>query len=206
MSLTGNPQLTESGLDHPPNNPLFLLHQWLETADRIGVNEPRGFVLSTISNSGRPSTRVVLLKASDQSGIIFTTNQQSAKGKDLESNPCSAGTFWWRETIQQVNFIGKVTQLSKEISDKLFEERTREAKAVAAISKQSSLLTDEKELRDKILKLIHSKSKIERPKEWNAYYLILETIEFWQGSKDRFHKRLRYDLVNNSWQHQKLQP
>lgn len=206
MSLTDNPKLTESGLDNPPGNPLLLLNQWLKTADQIGINEPRGFILSTVNASGRPSSRVVLLKASDEKGIIFTTNQKSAKGQDLQSNPCSAGTLWWRETIQQVNFTGQTTQLSEEISDKFFEERTREAQAVAVISKQSASMTDEEEMKIKFHQLIHSKNKIERPKEWNAYYLILETIEFWQGSKTRFHKRLRYDLVDSSWQHQKLQP
>ena len=45
-----------------------------------------------------------------------------------------------------------------------------------------------------------------RPKTWHAYHIEIETIEFWHGSKDRFHHRLRYELKNKIWKHLKLQP
>lgn len=205
MSLTGNP-IDDPAFIHPPKDPLLLLQKWLERADKLGINEPRGFVLSTINHSGMPSSRVVLLKACDEKGVIFATSEESAKGKDLESDPRCAGTLWWREIIQQVNFAGRAIKLSEEISDKIFHERTREAQAVAAISKQSAPLRDEKEFKDKLLSLVNAKSKIERPKGWHAYHLIIESIEFWQESKDRVHKRLRYNLVNGLWSYQKLQP
>ena len=205
MSLTGNPILSHSEFD-PPNNPLVLLDTWLKTADNLKVSEPRGFVLSTIDTSGRPSSRVVLLKASDEKGIIFTTSKESAKGKDLEFNPWAAGTLWWKETIQQVNFTGQVSRLSEKVADNIFQERTREAQAVSAISKQSAHLRNEDALKEQVFGLINAKNKIERPENWIAYHLILESIEFWQGSKDRFHKRLRYDLTDGSWHYCRLQP
>ena len=65
---------------------------------------------------------------------------------------------------------------------------------------------NEQELRDKVFKLITQKDKLERPKKWLAYRLVLESVEFWHGSKDRLHRRLRYDLINGFWQHKKLQP
>ena len=64
----------------------------------------------------------------------------------------------------------------------------------------------EKALKDAVLKLIHTNGTIERPEEWHAYHLALESIEFWHGVKDRFHKRLRYDLLNGTWRHQRLLP
>ncbi len=206
MTLTGDPTLARSGFDNLPDNPLVLLQKWLETADSLKVSEPRGFVLSTVNISGRPSSRVVLLKTSDEKGVTFTTNQESVKGKNLASNPWAAGTLWWRETIQQINFAGRVNLLSSEVADQFFQERTRDAQSVSAISKQSSPLTDERELKEKIIKLANEKNKIERPGSWRAYHLILETIEFWQGCKDRFHKRVRYDLMEGLWHHQWLQP
>ena len=95
---------------------------------------------------------------------------------------------------------------SKEKSDALFYARPREAQAVTALSQQSAPLTDEAVLKDAVRKLINTQGTIERPEGWRAYHLALESIEFWHGSKDRFHKRLRYDLLNGAWRHQRLQP
>lgn len=204
-SLTGNAALVDSGLDKPPSNPLLLLQKWLEMADKL-VNEPRSLVLSTVNKFNRPSSRVILLTDCDDTGILFGTSDSSAKVRDLQTNPWMAGTLWWRETIQQVNFYGIVTPLSNEKSDNMFQARPREGQAVTVIAKQSTPLLDEHKLRSEVLALIHSKEKIQRPDWWHGYHLKIESIEFWHGSPDRLHKRLRYDLTNNSWQHQYLQP
>ncbi len=205
-TLTGNPNLVVSNFDNPPQNPLKLLELWLYEADRLGVSEPKGLVLSTVNTSNQPSSRVVLLKEVDDIGIIFASCGTSQKGKDLSLNPFAAGTLWWRETIQQINLQGFVVKLSEEISQEIFKERTRNAQAIAAVSQQSSPMNDEMALRTKQLQLINQKDFISKPDDWHAYHLTIQSIEFWHGSEDRFHKRLRYDRVNNTWQHQKLQP
>lgn len=206
MTLTGNPTLADPDFDNPPSNPLFMLREWLEIAGKLGVVEPNGMILSTVDTLNRPSSRVVILKSCDDSGIVFATSEDSAKGKDLKTNPWACGTLWWRETVQQINFQGQATPLSNSISDDIFQDRTREAQAVAAVSRQSAPLTNTENLRNKILNLVNSKNKIERPDGWRAYHLLLTSIEFWHGSKDRLHKRLRYDLVSGVWHYQKLQP
>ncbi|MBY0462143.1 MAG: pyridoxal 5'-phosphate synthase [Alphaproteobacteria bacterium] len=206
-TLTGDSSLTgDSGFSNPPSEPLGLLNKWLETANRLKVREPLGMTLATVDPLGRPSTRVVLLKGITEKGLIFSTREESTKGQNLETNPLASGTLWWRETIQQINFQGCVSKLSKEISDAAFKERPRDAKAIAAISKQSAPLSDEKALRDEVNRLIATNDEITRPKGWHAYILEPTSIEFWQGSPDRFHKRLRYDLANGEWKFQRLQP
>lgn len=206
MTLSGISIHDNLEFDHPPSNPIVLLNKWLETAEKTGVTEPRGFVLSTTNTQGHPSSRVVLLKTINEQGVVFTTNRESAKGKDLECSPYAAGTLWWRETIQQINFKGHVSLLPEEQSDHFFQERTKDAQAVSTISKQSALLGNEKELRNRVIDLIQTNNKIERPENWLAYCLVLESIEFWQGSKDRFHKRLQYNFISGSWHPCRLQP
>ena len=206
MTLTGNPLLVNPTFDNPPANPLMMLQDWLVKADEVGVSEPKGLVLSTVDSAGRPSSRVVLLKDCDERGVLFTTSQDSTKGKDLEANPYAAGTLWWRETIQQVNFQGPVTRLSQQVSDKEFQARPRDAQAVAAVSKQSAPLVDEKELEAQVHELLHAESKIDRLQGWHAYHLAIESIEFWHGRTNRLHRRLRYHLENGTWVHQRLQP
>src|SRR5689334_4133490 len=155
MTLTGNSGLVTVNFNTPPNNPLDMLREWLNIADKLGINELRGMVLSTVDNNSRPSSRVVLIKECDEKGVIFSSSEESVKGKNLKINPWASGTLWWRETIQQINFQGQVIKLSPEISDQLFQQRPREAQAVAIISNQSEALVNEQELRDKVFKLIN---------------------------------------------------
>ncbi len=205
-TLTGNPDLVDPGFDCPPDNPLHLLQCWLDTADQLKISEPRGLVLSTVSDRGIPSSRVVLLKTVDEKGVTFASSDVSQKGKDLKTNPVAAGTLWWRETMQQINFYGHVKKLSSEFSDKTFKDRTLEAQAIAMISSQSAPMLNEKDIYEKISDLLQYPEKIFRPNNWHAYHITIESMEFWHGSKDRFHQRLRYEINNNTWQHLRLQP
>ncbi len=206
QTLTGNPNLIDPGFNELPANPLLLFQKWLEEAERLAVKEPRALVLSTSNKLGHPSSRVVFLRACDETGIIFASGEKSAKGKELASNPWAAGTLWWPESIQQINFQGQAHRVSPEKSDEIFQSRTREAQSVAVVSQQSTPLTDEEGLKHQVANLMNSTRKIDRPQDWHAYHLMIETIEFWHGSTDRFHKRLRYNLVEGSWRYQYLQP
>lgn len=205
-SLTGNPNLVDPGFDCPPANPLLLFQKWLEEAEKLGVKEPRALILSTATKLGRPSSRVVFLRTCNETGVIFATGEKSTKGRELASNPWASGTLWWPESIQQINFQGQARPLSVEKSDEIFQSRTREAQSIAVISQQSASLTDEAALRHQVTTLMNSNEKINRPSDWHAYHLMIEVIEFWHGSTDRFHKRLRYNLNEGSWHHQYLQP
>ncbi len=194
MTLLGNSKLVDSRIDYPFAHPLDMLEQWLNEAERVGVSEPRGFVLSTVNKFEQPSSRVVLLKEFDNQGIIFSINEKSPKGIDLKYNSYVAGTLWWHEIIQQINFRGKAIKLSKNRSDILWNSRAREAQAVASISEQSAVLINEKALRENVSKMLKKQDKIKRPPSWHAYHIIIDSIEFWIGSKDRFHRRLQYNL------------
>ncbi|MBY0282229.1 MAG: pyridoxal 5'-phosphate synthase [Alphaproteobacteria bacterium] len=206
-TLTGNPDLVgDAGFSQPPNNPFTLLNKWVEIADQSNISEPRGLTLATVNSDGYPSTRVVFLRSITPKGIIFATSEESNKGKDLKINPYAAGTLWWRETLQQINFQGYVHKLSSDESDHFFETRTKEAKAIATLSHQSVPLKDENILKEAVYNLIHNQNDISRPPNWHAYLLEISSIEFWHGSTSRLHKRLKYDLINEQWQHQRLQP
>jgi len=206
-TLSGNPDLVDPGFKSPPNNPMDLLKIWLKCADRLNISEPRSLVLSTVNKTTlRPSSRVVLLKSCDDSGVIFSTSSLSTKGQEIEQHPITAGNLWWRETMQQINFQGFITKCSANISDEIFYARPRAAQAITTLSQQSQKLLDEATLRKKINTLAHSDTKIIRPDYFNAYHLAIDTIEFWHGSTDRFHQRLLYQLKNHTWSHKRLQP
>jgi pyridoxamine 5'-phosphate oxidase len=91
-------------------------------------------------------------------------------------------------------------------SDELFSERERDAQAVAVLSKQSHEMRDEKQLLNSIKNLVASKTNIDRPNNWQAYYITVHMMEFWQGNSNRFHERLHYELCDDGWLNKKLQP
>ncbi|MDI5965391.1 phenazine biosynthesis FMN-dependent oxidase PhzG [Streptomyces sp. SL13] len=208
-TLTGDSSLLLPEFDAPPAEPLGLLDRWLDEAGRRGVSEPLAVTLATADSTGRPSARVLLVKQLDARGLVFTSFRGSRKGHDLADRPYAAMTFHWRETLQQIVLAGPVEVLSDEASDRLFAERPYAARATTAVSRQSRPLEDEEDLRERARRLVESGDPVRRPAEWTGYRLVPDNVEFWYGSPDRLHRRLRYDRTRttaDTWTHRRLQP
>lgn len=73
------------------SDPLKQFRKWFDEAIGSGLDEPNAMLLSTIHHA-RPSARIVLLKDLDH-GLLFFTNYNSKKGKDVAANPHVALTF-----------------------------------------------------------------------------------------------------------------
>jgi len=89
----GDPGLDEAML---APDPVEQFSGWLAAAVAAGLPEPNAMVLSTVTSTGRPRARSVLLKSHGQDGFTFYTNRTSAKAQDLAGTPgracCSPGT------------------------------------------------------------------------------------------------------------------
>ncbi|WP_433041040.1 phenazine biosynthesis FMN-dependent oxidase PhzG [Dactylosporangium sp. CS-033363] len=205
-TLTGDTALVLPEFDEPPGDPVALLREWLDAAVARGVREPASILLATADAAGTPSSRVVLLKGIDAGGLIFTSHTGSRKGTDLAARPYASATFYWRETVQQIHVTGPVQQLPPAESDALFAERPAAAQATTAASRQSAPLDDETALRRRAADLLATGQTIARPEGWAGYRLTPAGIEFWHGSVDRLHRRLRYDRGAAGWTPQRLQP
>lgn len=208
-TLSGNPNLQLPEFSDPPESPLQLLRDWVQTAMEQEVREPWAVTLATADVEGRPSTRTVMIKDIDDSGLVFASTAGSRKGQELEVNPWASVTFFWRERLQQVTAAGAVEIMSAEESDAQFDPRPRAARASAAVSWQSRPLDDEAALRQQAQALIESAEPIKRPAEWLAYRIVPQRMEFWYGSPDRLHRRLQYlrpDGETASWATSRLQP
>ena len=77
-------------------NPLEQFKIWLEEAIDAAVLDATAMHLSTVSEDGKPSGRIVLLKEADE-GFVFYTNYTSQKGQQMTQNPFVALTFFWKE-------------------------------------------------------------------------------------------------------------
>ena len=194
-----------SEFDEFPEDPVSLLRRWFELAVPRGVREPGALALATVARSGRPSSRMVQLSRITGRGIVFATHAGSRKGIEFAETGRWAGTFYWRETNQQISLAGHVERLGDAEADALWAVRPAPANAMSVATRQSELLTDERELLDRARSLEQA-GPLERPSTWLAYELVADEVEFWQSSPDRLYRRLRYDLDGTGWTARRLQP
>jgi pyridoxamine 5'-phosphate oxidase len=190
-------------------DPFLQFSQWLKEAVEAEVLEVNAMCLSTVSKDGFPNSRVVLLKELDE-GFVFFTNYESAKGKELESNPKASLTFFWAEIERQVRIVGTVSKVSTEESDAYFLSRPYGSQLGAWASPQSQeiLSRDVIETNQKDLERKFTEYSIIRPPHWGGYRLVPHRVEFWQGRPNRLHDRICYEKVlgSSSWKVARLAP
>ncbi len=190
------------------DNPIEAFEQWFKEAIEAQVYEPSAMNLATVDASGRPSSRVVLLKELKDGGFVFFSNYDSRKGKQLASTRYCALNFVWHELERQVRIEGFAERLSPEDSDKYFEVRPPKSKLGAWISPQSEVIPDRiylEKLYADFEEQFAGKS-VPRPGNWGGYLVYPELIEFWQGRSSRLHDRIQFRLENGMWTKERLAP
>lgn len=189
-------------------DPIVQFQRWFQDALASGIVEPNAMVLATADKTGRPSSRLVLLKQVDERGFIFFTNYVSRKAREMAGNPHAALTFPWHPLERQVCVTGTVKKISREESETYFKLRPRGARLGANISRQSEVVPGREILERKLSELErqHPGEDVPMPQEWGGYVLSPEEIEFWQGRANRLHDRLRYRKEGQNWVIERLSP
>lgn len=187
--------------------PLALFTKWFEQAEKAKVPEPNAMTLATVDATGRPSTRVVLIKGMDERGLVWYTNYDSRKGHDLAANPLAALQFHWVELERVVRIEGRVEKVSPAESDAYYAVRPLDSRIGAWASPQSQVIANRGVLVKNVAELtakygLHPP----RPDHWGGYRLVPDLWEFWQGRKSRLHDRIRYRLVDGEWLRERLAP
>jgi pyridoxamine 5'-phosphate oxidase len=108
-----------------PADPGELFRQWLDEALAAGERQPHACSLATVDGSGRPSSRMLILKNIDDDGWHFATSRTSRKGRELSANAHAALNFYWPSLGRQVRVAGPVLELSAEASARDWAERPR---------------------------------------------------------------------------------
>ena len=190
-------------------DPVTQFNRWLAEALEQQIPEPNAMVLSTVDAEGQPWSRTVLLKICDARGFAFFTNYESAKGRQIETNPRAALTFLWVPLERQVNIAGTIVRTSREESERYFQSRPFASRLGAWASRQSDVITSREQL-EKQFASIQSQfgaTAPPLPPEWGGYTLAPHTIEFWQGRQSRLHDRLRYrKQADATWKIERLSP
>ncbi len=190
-------------------NPIAQFEKWFAEARDSAVPEPNAMNLATVSESGRPSSRIVLLKSIESDGFTFYTNYQSQKGKDLAINPACALNFFWPELERQVRIEGVASPVPEDKSTAYFQSRPRASQVGAWASPQSHVIANREILEERarqIEKKYENLKSLPKPKQWGGYKVEPYLIEFWQGRTSRLHDRVVYTRTDSGWKIGRLAP
>lgn len=188
--------------------PMELFALWLNQACKALLPDATAMCAATVDNIGQPYQRLVLLKHFDENSMIFYTNICSRKAKHLTQNPRISLHFPWHILERQVMVLGKVQRLSIAEVIKYFHSRPRDSQISAWVSHQSNPISTRSLLENKFIELkqkfLHN--EVPLPNFWGGYKVIINTVEFWQGGRNRLHDRFIYQRNKNSWHIDRLAP
>ncbi|SRR5579875_699428 len=204
-------QWPAEGLDESmlADDPHDQFDRWMADVVAAGLPEPTAMVLATVSASGWPRARMVLLKGHDRQGFRFYTNRTSRKGSDLDAVPRACLLFPWHPIYRQVIVEGEVSRLSEAESAEYFRTRPRGSQLAAWASRQSAVIGSRRELEDRYARMAArwpEGEPVPLPQFWGGYLLVPRAFEFWHGRANRMHDRLRYREQDGGWVVERLAP
>jgi pyridoxamine 5'-phosphate oxidase len=195
-------------------NPWDEFSKWFNAAKASGSPDPTAMALATVARGGVPSVRMVLMKGFDPSGIVFFTNYESKKSRELNENPWASCVFYWPEIKSQVIVWGSVCKCSQEEAAIYFATRPRMSQLGAWASRQDAPLQS----KDILLKKFDDRKKefenkpIPCPPWWGGWRLKPQVFEFWREGEGRLHDRFCYERQGGgekngeSWSLTRLSP
>ncbi|MDJ0908333.1 MAG: pyridoxamine 5'-phosphate oxidase [Woeseiaceae bacterium] len=203
-SVTGR-SLERDDLD---DNAFEQFERWFSEACEIVELEPNACSLSTVDETGAPSSRTILLKYFDETGFVFFTNFASRKSADIAVNDRVSMLFFWRELGRQIKIDGTAAKIPTTESLKYFMTRPRGSQLGAWVSHQSSIITSRSLLEAKFdeIRRKFADKEVPLPSFWGGYRVVPTEIEFWQGRADRLHDRFLYTRADGGWSIERLAP
>jgi len=192
------------------SDPFALFELWLAEAAVSEINDPEAMALATVDKDGLPDARMVLCKGTDERGLVFYSNIESAKGRELKGQPRAAALFHWKSLRRQARFRGAVHDLTGPESDAYFATRPRGSQIGAWASQQSRPLASRAALEAAVetYERRFGAGRVPRPEYWRGYRLEPVEIEFWRDRPSRLHERLQFSRLNpgSAWERRLLFP
>ena len=206
-------QYESAGLDitDVAADPLTQWQRWYHDAAAAGVIEPNAMTVATVGVDGTPDARVVLARGVDERSVVFYTNYQSVKSRQLDACPSAAAVFAWLDLHRQVRLRGPIERVSADESDRYFASRPRLSQIGAWASPQSDVIVDRHQL-DQLTEHYGERFEgrdVPRPDHWGGWRLVVEAAEFWQGRPSRLHDRIHYRAdpsAPEQWHIERLAP
>ena len=200
------------------NDPFDQFIIWFDEAVKSAVMEPNAMALSTVSKEGKPSLRMVLMKRFDCNGLMFFTNLQSRKSREIMDTSFVSANFFWKELQRQVTIEGFAEKAGRQESETYFASRPRGSQLSAWASSQDQIIPSREVLEDayNAAEALYDGQAVPMPQFWGGFRIVPSRFEFWQGRPDRLHDRFQYVPVSSDrfqytqipagWQIDRLSP
>lgn len=230
-----NPKTADRLPDELPADPMHWADAWIKEATASAIQRnPTSMTLVTVGAASAPSARVVLCKqfVPDPGYLVFHTNYNSRKVKELEHCPNVAAVFHWAALGRQIRIEGLAIRSPEAESDAYFQTRDWGSQLGAWASDQSAELKSPEALKQQIRKRAANlglavtddlrslkgttRPTIARPPHWGGIRVWASAVELWIEGRDRIHDRgmWRRDLSRASesefnstpWVGRRLQP
>ena len=197
-------------------SPFLQFDSWMKDARRCepeAIGEPEAGCLSTCTEDGKPSSRMIVLSGYSENGFTFTTNVNSRKAMQLSKNPYASLLFYWMPLGRQVKVEGMVEKLPESARETVdyYNSLTIEQQAKVTLSPCSSEIPSMADLEHKHSELVqkHSitKAPIPMPPQFTGYILVPTMIEFWQGKLSWMDDRTVFQRIGElEWEVKHLAP
>ena len=153
-------------------------------------------IVATVSPDGRPSTRTVLLKGVENGKLIFFTNYESRKGRQLTANPYISLSFVWHKLERQVHIEGKAEKCTPQNRTLTSPPDPTKAGSAQEYPPQSHVISSRMEIIRAFVKEAArlTGQTVPRPDNWGGFAVTPTRFEFWQGRESRLHDRFEYTL------------
>ena len=189
------------------SDPFALIRDWLEVAQGTEPNDPNAMALATVDADGLPNNRMVLLKEIETDAIVFYTNYQSKKGRELSATPKAAVVLHWKSLRRQIRLRGDIERVGGQQADRYFESRSPLSRIGARASQQSTVIESRAVLEGQVEQVRQEFGEAPpRPDFWGGFRLRPIEIEFWADGEGRLHDRFRWSKQDETWQIDRLSP
>jgi pyridoxamine 5'-phosphate oxidase len=182
-----------------PTSPMEIFTSWFSDARTRAVQpNPDAMIVASVGADSKPSARVVLCRHVDANGyIVFYTNYESRKGRELTQHPRAAAVFHWDTLHRQVRIEGAVLRSPTAESDAYFARRALDSRLGAWASQQSQPLASRAALTEQIAAVAQrfginsgaQTGEVPRPPHWGGFRIWIDSLELWIEGPGRIHDR-----------------
>ena len=185
-----------------PSTPWQTVEEWLP-----GNDEPERpqMNLSTVSVTGEPDARTVLLSEFDSQGFYFHTDALSRKAAAIVANPAVALTFLWPGFTKQLVVQGRAEVASAEEIAAAYRARSPFLQQLAWQNTFEFAQYSDEERRDRWAAFTaeHSENAsapmFPQPATWIGFLVRPTRMTFWSSGSDAPSRRVEYRATSGGW-------
>lgn len=191
-------------------HPLEKMKAWIELEKMKGSENPNRIVLATTSEDNVPHSRIVAIREITNQGILFFTQRETQKVKELSINPHASMTLWLPQQQRQVILEGCVKPLTLAENRYYWTTIPREQQlrftAYAPISSQPipslTLLSEKYE----DLKSTFKDRDIPMSDYYCGFHTIASSMCFYTLGSEHFSEVIRFEYRHGKWSQNLLSP